>query len=213
MSTKLWRYALGLILVVNLSFSQQRVPVGSTENVIILTINNASSLPLPDLTVRVAEHPSWLTMASSQVKLPLLAANSQQEATFSFSVDPSVPAGEDGAVRFEITSPWGNTWTKVIELVTIAGVSARLDQNYPNPFNPTTLISYQIPSSAHVKLTVYNLLGQQLALLVDEQQQAGAHQVVWDARSLPTGLYVYELRSTTADGAHTSLRRTMLLLK
>ncbi len=124
MSTKLWQYALGLILTANPAFSQQRVPIGSSANYIALTIRNASSLPLPDLTVRVTEHPSWLTMASSQVKLPLLAGNSQQEVPFTFSVDPSAPVGEDGAVRFEITSTWGNTWTKQIDLMTVAPQSA-----------------------------------------------------------------------------------------
>ena len=55
-----------------------------------------------------------------------------------------------------------------------------LGQNYPNPFNPSTIIPYQIPASAPVRLDVFNLLGQRMATLVDAEQAAGAHTAVWD---------------------------------
>ena len=57
-----------------------------------------------------------------------------------------------------------------------------LQQNYPNPFNPTTTIEYRVPSASHVKLLIYNMLGQRVRTLLDEQKQPGVHQIVWDAR-------------------------------
>ncbi|MDH4071341.1 MAG: T9SS type A sorting domain-containing protein, partial [Ignavibacteria bacterium] len=72
-----------------------------------------------------------------------------------------------------------------------------LEQNYPNPFNPTTTIRYDLPERAHVGLTVYNLNGELVTTLVDEERPAGIHKVVWDARSLATGTYFIRL-STTA---------------
>ena len=75
-----------------------------------------------------------------------------------------------------------------------------LGQNYPNPFNPSTVIPYQIPASTHVRLEVFNLLGQRLATLMDAEQSAGMHTALWDAtdavgRAVGAGVYIYRLSS------------------
>ena len=87
-----------------------------------------------------------------------------------------------------------------------------LGQNYPNPFNPSTVIPYQIPASAHVRLEVFNLLGQRLATLVDGVRSAGAHMAQWDAtdaagRAVGAGVYIYRLSS----GGMTVSRRMVLV--
>jgi hypothetical protein len=86
--------------------------------------------------------------------------------------------------------------------------SYKLEQNYPNPFNPSTRISYAIPENAKVRLTIYNLLGQQVATLVNEDQQLGNHAVLFEANKLSTGVYFYRLEA----GKFTQTRK-MLLLK
>jgi hypothetical protein len=70
-----------------------------------------------------------------------------------------------------------------------------LDQNYPNPFNPTTTISYSVPRQSHVKLVVYSILGQELAVLVNEEQQPGYYRARFDAGSLATGTYIYRIQA------------------
>ena len=73
--------------------------------------------------------------------------------------------------------------------------SFQLFQNYPNPFNPTTTIEFSLPERSFVKLTVYNALGQEIAVLVNEEKQAGIHRIQFNGSNLPTGVYFYRLET------------------
>ncbi|MBN2426503.1 MAG: endonuclease [Calditrichaceae bacterium] len=84
----------------------------------------------------------------------------------------------------------------------------QLLQNFPNPFNNATIINYRLPAAGEVELSVYNLLGQRIALLVSKLQHAGSHQVNFDATGLASGIYYYKIKS----GQFASTRR-MLLIK
>jgi plastocyanin len=68
-----------------------------------------------------------------------------------------------------------------------------LKQNYPNPFNPSTRISYAIPSASFVNLKVYDIIGNEIAVLVNEEKQAGNYQIDFDATELTGGVYFYQL--------------------
>ncbi|MBN1465457.1 T9SS type A sorting domain-containing protein, partial [candidate division KSB1 bacterium] len=70
-----------------------------------------------------------------------------------------------------------------------------LGQNYPNPFNPVTTIRYCIPEKSSVILAVYDILGRQAALLVDEEKPAGDHKIQFDGRNLASGVYIYVLQA------------------
>ncbi|MDH4071037.1 MAG: T9SS type A sorting domain-containing protein [Ignavibacteria bacterium] len=82
---------------------------------------------------------------------------------------------------------------------TIAGENGSIPQettlrgNYPNPFNPSTTISYALSQNGFVSLKVYNMLGQVVASLVDQNQAAGSHTVTFNASNLPSGIYIYDL--------------------
>ena len=82
-----------------------------------------------------------------------------------------------------------------------------LNQNYPNPFNPSTILSYNLKSDAFVKLTVYNLVGQSVEVLVDEYQTAGDYYYTFDATNLPAGIYLYKLQV----GDYSSVKRMTLV--
>jgi len=68
-----------------------------------------------------------------------------------------------------------------------------LKQNFPNPFNPATTIRYELPKTSRVKLKIYNLLGQDVAVVVDESKPAGKYEVHFDGANLPSGVYFYRL--------------------
>jgi serine protease len=70
-----------------------------------------------------------------------------------------------------------------------------LSQNYPNPFNARTIISYNLPRQSDVTLDIFNLLGRKVASLVSEQQEAGGHSVIWDAKNQSSGIYYYRLKA------------------
>ncbi|MCH7495283.1 MAG: T9SS type A sorting domain-containing protein, partial [Candidatus Marinimicrobia bacterium] len=70
-----------------------------------------------------------------------------------------------------------------------------LSQNYPNPFNPETVIEYSIPIRSDVKLTIYNLRGEEVAILINDAIPAGNHRVSWDASNVSSGIYFYRLKT------------------
>lgn len=70
-----------------------------------------------------------------------------------------------------------------------------LDQNYPNPLNPTTSIRYQIPQFGLVRLKVFDVLGREVATLVNEEKPAGRYSVRWDAANVGNGMYLCRLES------------------
>ena len=83
-----------------------------------------------------------------------------------------------------------------------------LSQNYPNPFNPTTNIRFAVPQSSVVKLSVYNILGQKVADLVNKYLNSGSYEVNWNAAGLSSGIYIYRLEAGSK-----VISRKMTLLK
>jgi hypothetical protein len=82
-----------------------------------------------------------------------------------------------------------------------------LEQNYPNPFNPTTTINYQLPEKGHANLRVYDILGNLVTTLLDEELNPGYYSVTWDASGLASGIYFYRLNS----GSFVSTKKLILL--
>lgn len=98
-------------------------------------------------------------------------------------------------------------YSDVVEANLGAPESYELDQNYPNPFNPTTSIRFNLPMDSNVKLTVFNVLGQEVAELINENITAGYHSVNFDGSSLNSGIYFYQLETND----FTQIRKMMLV--
>ena len=87
--------------------------------------------------------------------------------------------------------------------------SFKLGQNFPNPFNPSTTIEYHIPQAGHISLTVHDVLGKQVAVLVNTQQDAGVHRVLFNSSkfNLSSGIYFYQLRASS----HSALQKMAII--
>lgn len=146
---------------------------------------------------RSSEEPSWIELANSFVAGHGTTSQPQNYAY----LDNSAQAGSwqyrlrqvdlDGTEHFtepiSISSP-----TAVAEQ---APIEYALKQNYPNPFNPTTTIAYDVPRTSHVKLTIHNTLGQEVARLVDARLEPGRYETQWQAAGFASGIYFYRLES------------------
>jgi hypothetical protein len=82
-----------------------------------------------------------------------------------------------------------------------------LQQNYPNPFNPSTTLSYELSVLSHVTLRVFDLLGREVAVFVDQEQMPGSYAATWNANGMASGIYSYQLRA----GDHVVTKRMILL--
>jgi hypothetical protein len=98
-------------------------------------------------------------------------------------------------------------YSNVIEVEIDIPNEFSLSQNYPNPFNPSTTIQFSIPQPVNVKLTVYNLLGERIALLLDRYLESGTHSVTFSAEDLNSGLYFYKIEADK----FTAIRKLILL--
>ena len=136
-------------------------------------------------------------------------------STDTLFVDPA-PIGGNSYYAVVAVDIHGNISSKSNELALIIQgtaeesalpVSFSLDQNYPNPFNPTTTISFSLAERTRVRLSVYDVLGRELSILVDEVRDQGRYTEQFDAHMLTTGIYFYRLTA----GQYESIRRLVLM--
>jgi hypothetical protein len=154
---------------------------------------------------------------------------SGDSAVMNFRVYTSqLPLGRSSAsLRVLSNDPLAPTISIPVDVDVLTGVEDamgiptvyHLDQNYPNPFNPSTVIQYGLPSEATVTLRVFNVIGQEVATLVNEQQKAGYYSVTWDGRNklgsqVASGVYFFRIDAAPVSGtAHFTQVKKMMMVK
>lgn len=114
----------------------------------------------------------------------------------------------------DITIADSTGFTGVENLAGIIPDNFELNQNYPNPFNPSTTIRYALPSESKVTISIYNLLGQEVATLVNDVKSSGYHEVVFNAANLSSGVYLYRINAVSTSGSKEfSNTKKLVLLK
>ena len=129
---------------------------------------------------------------------------------FILSSDGTISLALTGAnARIDYLILYSQEGGQIVAVDTEEGVKEfKLSQNYPNPFNPSTTINFTLPAASDVQLTVFNLLGQRVATLIDGSRTAGEYSVRFDARNLASGVYFYMLQA-----GDFTLQRKMTLIK
>ncbi len=153
----------------------------------------------------------FATATQAQVQLAWLSVNSgglteQSSTNFTAGLSlgqicSSASQSTNFKLNFGFWQVGVNVPTDVEEIVTEElPTTYSLSQNYPNPFNPSTVIEFTVPHRSHVELSIYNLLGQMVAALVDEPMPPGVYRTVWygwdeSGRHVVTGIYFYRLEA------------------
>jgi hypothetical protein len=157
----------------------QEVPMPSDSTYVIGTTDNGGAYTGVKMDasghLRVTVSPSRATVEYVRAWLPAdeKSGHPNGEVAYTYTVEPGTTSVGSGN-----TTPAG--------LV--------LEQNYPNPFNPETSIRYQLPREGFVTIRVLDILGREIALLVNKEMDAGVHAVSWNAAGVPAGIYFYRLQ-------------------
>ncbi len=179
---------------------EHNVPIGSEDNQLAMAVKNASPFPLRGLRVAIRSAPTWVVFKTTSVVIDSIPSMTWADAVFEFSVLETA-ANQSAAVLLTITEAHGAfSGSRLINLRTVAlPQKTELFRPYPNPANPGATIQYTLRASSHVKLEIYNLLGQRVRMLLNEEKPAGTLMIDWDGRSdkgLPSssGTYLVHLR-------------------
>jgi hypothetical protein len=192
------------------------IPFASKGNTIELAIANTSDLSTEGVNVELKNDFEGLKFAKRIIALPTLKSKEERMITFSFDVEKTAKVNTEQILNFAISDRSGQEWKKEIRIKILAPTTYELFQNYPNPFNPTTTIEYQLPGVGiqyMVSLKVYDVLGREVAQLVNEQQEPGAHQAVFDARYYASGMYIYRLIAADEQNNQHIYQKRMMFLK
>jgi hypothetical protein len=121
----------------------------------------------------------------------------------------STTGGPIGDLTWELPDGYNSVQSDITDVEANNTLSTEfvLNQNYPNPFNPTTNIEFAVPKSDYVTLKVFNILGQEVATLINRQMSAGSYKIDFDASELSSGIYIYRLKA----GSLTSSKKMILL--
>ncbi len=150
---------------------------------------------------RKSEGSSW-----SKIGFVQGAGTSTEKNSYSY-VDNTVNSGSFSYRLKQIDFDGTFEYSGVLNVNFDTPASYSLSQNYPNPFNPSTRINFSLPAASNVKISVFNSLGQEVAVLVDGMKDAGAHSVNFEAANLPAGIYMYSIET----GDYKEVRKMTLL--
>jgi len=180
--------------------------------------NSWNTIPIPDL-VTIPESDIWIAFE----------ATSGPKGSYSWAGCDSGPDDPDGQFIYyngswrhltDLGALFTYNWNirAVIETTTevkpeTLPVHSSLQQNYPNPFNPATTINYSLSAESWVNLKVYNILGQEIAVLINSRISSGNHTVNFNADKLPAGIYIYKIIVSGIEGSSFSSVKKMIIQK
>ena len=199
---------MALITCVISAQTVYRVTPGTTDNKIILTVENSSDeSDMTGIKAAVSKQFSTFNFQISEQKIDRVEKHGSKEVEFAFDVNRIVDVNKTDTVRFLINSNRGS-WVKEILIGYELPRDFKLEQNYPNPFNPSTTIEFSLPKEGKYVVRIFNILGEIVRTLDDKYFDAGYHKILFDATELSSGVYFYAL-----SGSKVNLVKKMILIK
>ena len=176
---------------------------GLTRDSVRVTIDSGNVTPSVAIRVRPTQFslPGEATRACT-VSVSPMALQEGMTYTARIIIDGTPGPGQK---HFEVPVAFGVVTG--VKVMTEVPKQFALDQNYPNPFNPRTVVSSQLPEASNVKLVVYDMLGREVAVLVNERRVAGSYKDTFDGSALASGVYVYRLTA----GQYVESRKMVLM--
>jgi len=197
----------------NLSGYHKFSPIGSVHLLIIVTVYDEAFMPIG--VGGIDEFNPVSNWSQFNIPIEYFINNDAASIIFSVSIVDTATSGFDintvGSTALIDNLSLGNP-TNISENSNIIR-DFSLSQNYPNPFNPSTIINYSIPNVtsnfglSNVTLNIYDILGSEIATLVNKQQKSGFYEVEWNATDQPSGIYFYKL----VTGNYIGIKKMILL--
>ncbi|NWF89117.1 MAG: T9SS type A sorting domain-containing protein [Ignavibacteriaceae bacterium] len=203
-----------IILIVGAIQSQSiyELTPGIKENQIVLQLSNISqSQSAENVEVKLIRQSSNIKFNTTEANIKNLNKKEEKEIAFSFDVNYVADILKQDTVEFLITDNKTIYQTKQFIFSYTSPREYRLEQNYPNPFNPSTKIRYTIPGNVEtrhvVSLRIYDILGNEVATLVNEEKQPGYYEIDFNASNIASEVYIYRL----VTGKFVSTKKMILL--
>jgi len=207
-------FAIILLLNININAqSNYNAQPGVKNNQIVLQLSNISlTESASNLEVKLIKNSKYLNFNQTEKTIENITQGTETEAIFNFDVNYNIGNTKADTIEFIISDNKSVYLTKQFVLNYGVPTEYKLEQNFPNPFNPATKIRYSIPSNvnremSNVILKVYDILGNEVTTLVNEQKEPGYYEVDFNASQFASGVYIYRLIS----GNFISTKKMMVL--
>jgi hypothetical protein len=204
----------GPLIIDSISYNNQ--PTYKRCPIWLFLLNKGKTLSLTNVSLKITCSDPWvISIVSSNVDFPAIQPGAIVQANqYSFLYYDSTSPGYFN-LKFEISIDGWTYWKDSVKFTPVTGikdlelkpVEYSLSQNYPNPFNPSTIIKYGIKEKSNVKITIFNVIGKQVALVLNEEMQPGYHQADFNAANLPSGVYFYRIQA----GSFVETKKMILL--
>ncbi|MGB8321233.1 MAG: T9SS type A sorting domain-containing protein [Ignavibacteriaceae bacterium] len=169
------------------------VTPGTKGNQIIITLENESKVSeAKNVEVKLINSPTSLAFQYNNQIVKMINACEEKDVPFLFDIKRNVKSNKKDTIEFVITGEGINLKKSFIINYT-APKEYALSQNFPNPFNPTTTIRYDLPIDSKVTIKIYDILGNEVKTLVDQNQSAGYKEIRFNGASLASGVYIYRM--------------------
>jgi hypothetical protein len=183
------------------------VPGTKGNEVILSVVNESKTNGVEKIIVALSNDPKGIELCNNLVQINKLKPSEERDAVFSFDAK-RIPGAQKDTLKFLITDNKSNRWTKEVVIQYSLPKEFKLEQNYPNPFNPTTTIEFTIPQNGRYNLSVYNILGQLVGVLAEDEYPPGYYKTTFDAGRFASGMYIYKL-----SGNNVNVSKKMILIK